>query len=154
MTDNTFRRKIILEAREWIGTPYMHQASMCKHGTDCLGLIRGIWRNCIGQEPEVAPGYSPDWGEVSGKEHMLEAARRWFIEKQSKDAEAGDLILFRWKNANIVKHAGILTAPIGDKATFIHAYERGGVVETSLGKHWKSRIAAYFAFPVPENKRK
>jgi len=154
MSDRAFRQKIILEARRWIGTPYIHQSSVRSHGSDCLGLIRGVWRNCIGEEPEAAPDYSADWGEVSGKEYMLETAHRWFIEKRLEDAQAGDLVLFRWKNASIVKHAGILTTPLNKQARFIHAYERSGVVETSLGKHWKARIAKCFAFPNPEKIRR
>ena len=36
--------KIVTEARRWIGTPYRHQAATRGAGTDCLGLIRGVWR--------------------------------------------------------------------------------------------------------------
>ena len=43
----------------WIGTPYRHQASCRGAGTDCLGLLRGIWRELIGPEPEAVPRYTP-----------------------------------------------------------------------------------------------
>ncbi len=38
------REKIVAAARAWVGTPYHHQASVKGAGCDCLGLIRGIWR--------------------------------------------------------------------------------------------------------------
>ena len=38
------RRAILTEARDWIGTPYQHQASLKGAGCDCLGLVRGVWR--------------------------------------------------------------------------------------------------------------
>ena len=139
---------IVREARRWIKTPYRHQASICGHGADCLGLIRGVWRECIGSEPQSMPEYSSDWGEVGGRENMLETARKWFEPVDFENAQAGDLILFRWKNASIVKHAGILTKPMNEKPNFIHAYEKAGVVETTLGSQWKSRVAACFKFPI------
>ena len=54
--------RVVDIARAWIGTPYVHQGSARGAGTDCLGLIRGVWRQLYGSEPEVAPAYTPDWG--------------------------------------------------------------------------------------------
>ena len=42
------RKDIVAETRDWIGTPYRHQASLKGVGCDCLGLVRGVWRNVIG----------------------------------------------------------------------------------------------------------
>lgn len=36
------RAAVVAEARDWIGTPYRHQASVKHAGCDCLGLIRGV----------------------------------------------------------------------------------------------------------------
>ena len=140
------RSDILVEARRWIGTPYIHQASVLGKGCDCLGLVRGIWRSIVGPEPEAMPEYSQDWGEVSLTEPMLEAAQKWFVPISLPDAKSGDLVLFRWKNTAIIKHAGILAG----ERNFIHAYEKAGVVETTLGPQWKKRIAAAFQFPTPE----
>lgn len=140
-------QRIINEARGWIGTPYIHQASAKGHGTDCLGLIRGVWRAIFGEEPETMPAYSPDWGEIDGEETMLNAAKRHFLPLAIKDLCAGDLVIFRWKQVVIAKHAGIVTSD----RHFIHAFERAGVVETTLGNQWRTRIAAGFRFPdIPQ----
>lgn len=134
---------IIKEARAWIGTPYVHQASVKNHGVDCLGLVRGVWRSLYEREPESVPAYSPDWGEVGEEETMLAAANRHFTKVKKLELRAGDLVIFRWKQTLIAKHAGILTS----SQHFIHAYERAGVVETTLGPQWRQRIAAGFRFP-------
>ena len=38
----------VASARGWLGTPYHHQASLKGVGCDCLGLLRGVWREVIG----------------------------------------------------------------------------------------------------------
>ena len=137
------RDRICAEARRWVGTPYLHQASAIGHGCDCLGLVRGIWRAAIGPEPEMPPPYSRDWGEHDGAEPLLQAACRWLEEIDPAAVEPGDVIAFRWSRAACVKHLGVLVGP--DR--FIHAWERAGVVETRLAAPWRSRIAAAFRFP-------
>jgi hypothetical protein len=66
---------IIAAARGWKGTPYHHQASLKGVGCDCLGLIRGVWRELHGAEPEVMPAYTKDWNEATGAEALLDAGR-------------------------------------------------------------------------------
>lgn len=134
---------IIAEARRWIGTPYVHQASVRGTGCDCLGLIRGIWRAVIGPEPELPPAYTPDWGEVDRTEYVLLAAGRHLQPLPVSDARPGDVIVFRWRQRSIAKHMGILTAP----AHLVHAWERVGVAEVALGKAWQRKIAGAFRFP-------
>ena len=67
------RSDVVAIARAWIGTPYRHQASLKGVGCDCLGLLRGLWRERNGEEPEAAPPYSPDWAEASGSETLRDA---------------------------------------------------------------------------------
>ena len=64
------RPRIVALARDWLGTPYHHQASLRGVGTDCVGLVRGIWRELYGTEAEAAPAYTRDWAEGSGRETM------------------------------------------------------------------------------------
>lgn len=92
------------------------------------------------------PSYSPDWGEVAGTEHLLMAASIHAEPLMIDRAASGDLIVFRWHRDAIAKHVGILTAA----NRFIHAWERGGVVEVALTPSWQRRIAAAFRFPAVE----
>lgn len=87
------RDAIVIEARAWIGTRYRHQASVKGVGCDCLGLVRGVWRNCIGTEPEMPPPYAPDWAEASGDEAMANAAMRHLVPVARDDIGGGDVLL-------------------------------------------------------------
>lgn len=133
-------------ARDWLGTPYLHQASLKAAGSDCLGLVRGIWRDIYGQEPETPPAYSFDWGETGGRELLQEAASRWLVAKPCDQLERGDVLLFRMRQDAPAKHLGILSGS-GVRPAFIHAYSGHGVVESSLSLPWLRRIAAVYHFP-------
>ncbi|MXN65698.1 peptidase P60 [Stappia sp. GBMRC 2046] len=139
----TERERIVALARDWIGTPYRHQASCKGAGADCLGLIRGLWRELYGREPEAMPPYGADWAEAGGRETFLEAARRHMREVDVRQAMPGDVLLFRWRAGGPAKHAAILATP----ETIIHAYEGVSVVESPLVPAWRRRIAAAFSFP-------
>jgi NlpC/P60 family putative phage cell wall peptidase len=138
--------RIVAEARGWIGTPYLHQASVKGAGTDCLGLLRGVWRAIEGSEPEVVPPYTEDWAEPSRREVLLEAAERWLQPKLLADSAAGDVLLFRMRDGSIAKHLGI-QSEIGATPRFVHSYTGHGVIESPLSQPWQRRITARFAFP-------
>lgn len=138
--------EIIAEARLWLGTPYLHQASVRGAGTDCLGLLRGVWRAILGHEPEMVPVYTDDWAEPSKDEVLLVAAQRWLREKPGQVPAVGDVLLFRMREGSIAKHLGF-QSETGPHPRFIHAYTGHGVIESSLSAPWERRIAARFAFP-------
>ena len=138
--------EVVRIARGWLGTPYLHQASCHGAGTDCLGLIRGIWRELYGQESETPPAYTSDWGEYDGAELLLAGAERHLIRETGDDLVPGQLLLFRMRAGAVAKHVGIVSA-IGAVSAFIHAYDRHGVVESPLSTPWRQRIAARFRFP-------
>jgi NlpC/P60 family putative phage cell wall peptidase len=102
-----------------------------------------VWREVVGPEPSPIPPYSRDWGESGPREVLAEGARRMMPEIAPTDAPPGALILFRMMPRAIAKHVGILTGP----DTFLHAYERLGVIEEPLTPTWRRRIAFAFLFP-------
>jgi NlpC/P60 family putative phage cell wall peptidase len=136
--------RVVRIARGWIGTPYLHQASCRGAGADCLGLVRGVWRELLGAEPVAVPGYTPDWSEARREEALWEAARRHLVPRE--EAAPGDVLLFRMRDRSVAKHLGILTE-VGDMPRFVHAYGGHGVVENSLSAPWRRRVVAAFAFP-------
>ena len=150
------RSTIVALARGWLGTPYCHQASARGVGTDCIGLVRGVFRDLYGCEPEPLPGYSRDWAEATGTETLLEAARRHLVEIAPAAARPGDVLVFRLRPRLPAKHAGIVGAAVLAPAdplaatpgpALIHALEGVPVAEVTLSPWWQRRIAAAFSFP-------
>jgi NlpC/P60 family putative phage cell wall peptidase len=137
------RKQALEEARSWLGTPYRHQASLKGAGSDCLGLVRGIWRSLYGDEPEAAPPYTPDWAERGGDETLLHAARRWLVEIDPCQAAAGDVLVFRFGAGHPAKHCAILST----STRMIHAWHGAAVCETALAPWWRRRLAGAFCFP-------
>lgn len=158
------RDQIVAEARSWIGTPYRHQASVKGAGCDCLGLLRGVWRALYGVEPEMVPAYAPDWAEANGEEALAAAARRHLSEIAPADAQAGDVLLFRWRAHLPAKHAAIVSEA-GERTTedpkgasvarprtsvvrIVHAYDGAAVAEAHFAPFWRRRVAFAFRFPA------
>jgi NlpC/P60 family putative phage cell wall peptidase len=137
------RETIVRAARDWIGTPYRHQASVRGIGCDCLGLVRGVWRALYGTEPEKPPAYAPDWAEASGEETLADAALRHLASVPLADIKPGDVLLFRWRDHLPAKHAAILTGA----DAMIHAHDGAAVAQVTLTPWWRRRLAYAFSFP-------
>jgi len=137
------RAQVMAEARRWIDTPYRHQASCFGVGTDCLGLIRGIWRALYGDEPLSVPPYTPDWAERAGEETLLNAAQNTLTLIEKPKTQAGDIMLFRMGPNAPCKHIAVRAS----EQTIIHAYWGRAVVESYLVPYWQKRHAYSFAFP-------
>jgi NlpC/P60 family putative phage cell wall peptidase len=137
------RQDIVAETRRWIGTPYRHQASLKGVGCDCLGLVRGIWRAVVGDEPERAPPYAPDWAEAAGNASLAEAATRHLVAIPLTDIGPGDVLLFRWRANLPAKHAAIVTT----SDLMVHAHDGAAVAEVAIAPWWRRRLAYAFKFP-------
>lgn len=161
--------RVVALARTWLGTPYLHQASCRGAGCDCLGLIRGIWRDLRGAEPQTPPPYSMDWSEPQGEERLWQAALTHLVAKPleqaaqeqaaqeqaaQEQAALGDVLLFRMRAGSVAKHLGV-QSELGGRSgagaesggAFIHAYYGQGVVQSALTSPWQRRIVARFSFP-------
>lgn len=136
---------IVRVARSWLGTPYHHQASLKGVGTDCLGLVRGVWREIHGREPQMPPPYSRDW--TVGGETLIEAARRHFMEVPPDQAGAGDVLIFRYRANLPAKHCGLLVTD----ESFVHAIEGAPVSVVAFSNWWRRRVAGAFRFPGVEH---
>ena len=141
MSDLQTRQAVLTCAQTWLDTPYRHQASIRGVGTDCLGLIRGIWRELYGADPEPVPNYTPDWAEVTGEETLLNAAHRWLLPVSMP--LAGDALLFRMAPNSPCKHIGLLS----EDGRVLHAYWGKSVVLSHFAPFWQRRHVASFAFP-------
>ena len=135
------RSRVVEAARSWIGTPYHHQASVKGAGCDCLGLVRGIFRELYGFEAQKIPAYSRDWSDVGGEETLLKAGGEHLV--VVKDPQPGDVLVFRFRERTIAKHMAINVG----QGRMIHAVENAPVCEVHMGRWWSRRVAGCFMFP-------
>lgn len=136
---------IVAAARGWIGTPYRHQASVKGAGADCLGLLRGLWRELFGEEPEQTPPYSQDWAETTGKETLYDALSHHLREIPPGEMRPGDIALFRMVRSGPAKHCGVVASRDG-RLTLIHARQNRRVSEEQFSLFWRRKLA--FAFRI------
>jgi len=141
--DAVLRAHIVAAARSWIGTPYLHQASVKGAGCDCLGLLRGVWREAIGREREALPAYSEDWAEAGGGETLRDALRRHLDEIALGDLAPGDVALFRMVRHGPAKHCGIVADRDG-RPSLIHSRQNKRVGEETLTDAWRRKLAYAF----------
>jgi NlpC/P60 family putative phage cell wall peptidase len=137
------RSELVIAARRWIGTPFHHQASLCQIGCDCLGLVRGVWREVIGPEPEETPPYGVDWAATKRADHLKDALARHFHSHDKPDYRAGDVLLFRFRPHGPATHLGVATSP----THMVHAHSGANVTETTIGAPWRKRLVGAFIFP-------
>lgn len=140
-------------ARGWLGTPYQHGASLKGAGCDCLGLVRGVWRERHGAEPETPPPYRPDWAEVLDGEPLLDALGRWLAPVPPEQAGVGDVLAFRMAEGAAAKHLAILSVGrMGGgrvpEPRIIHAYWGRAVVESWLQPWWRRRVVGAWRWPA------
>ena len=107
------------------------------------GWCAGVWRACVGEEPEAPPAYAPDWAEATGEESLANAALRHLIPVACENFAAGDVLLFRWRDGYVAKHVAIAAS----QATMIHAHDGASVCEVAIAPWWRRRLAYAFAFP-------
>ncbi|MFK4824084.1 NlpC/P60 family protein [Paenochrobactrum sp. BZR 588] len=147
--NSTIPQAVLKEAYQWLGTPYRHGAARKQVGCDCLGLIRGVWREVYGHEPEKPATYAPDWAELSDKEPLLDAAEKHMVSRPVpmgiKDILPAQVLIFRWQPTMAAKHIAIM----GHEGRFIHAYHGHRVLTSALVPQWFKRIAGIFEFPEP-----
>jgi NlpC/P60 family putative phage cell wall peptidase len=136
------RAHIVDTARGWLGTPYHHQAYLKHIGADCLGLLRGMYIELYGTDPEKPPTYSESWGEANPDELLLKAASSHLIAAPYEGWLPGDVLVFRVKNAASAKHCAIALG--ADQ--MIHAVSNRCVMQTTIGA-WGGRVAGVFMFP-------
>lgn len=141
--------RVVEAARLWIGTPFCHQASARGQGCDCLGLIRGVYRDIYGREAPVLPDdpadYRPDWAQRGAEERLLTGLSGHLNTLPAGGAQAGDVLVFRMRIYGPATHCSIVSGP----GAMLHAWQRRGVCETALCAGWRRRTVARFGFPSP-----
>lgn len=126
---------IVATAREYLGTPYLHQGRVKGLGVDCLGLLI-----CVGRELEFLPASfdKQDYTTQPDPVEFLAGLERemWAIEIH--EARPGDVLLLA--SHGVATHVAFKT----DRG-ILHAYAPAGrVVEHGLRAQFATAVRRAF----------
>lgn len=136
---------VVAAAQRWRGTRWAHQASLRGVGTDCIGLIVGVARDCgIAEAGRWATDpASQGYGRAPDPAMLLAACERYL--DPVAIAAVGDILLMRFKPELPPQHFAILSAL--DPSTIIHAYSGARrVVEHRLDALWAGRVVGAYRY--------
>ncbi|MDE6770110.1 MAG: C40 family peptidase [Muribaculaceae bacterium] len=113
-------RKIVEEALTWQGTPYKYASSEKGKGTDCSGMVIGVYTKVTDKK---LPRNSAQQAEFCKK-------------LKEKDVRPGDLVFFATgKDKYKISHVGIML----DDNRFIHASTQKGVLISEMNTPYYQR---------------
>ena len=132
---------IVIEARTWVGTPWVHQGRS-RAGVDCAGLLVLCARVTHGNTFDLA-----NYAAQAADETMLALCAQHMIRLPLAQLEPGHVVVIKWGNQ---RHLAIVGdyAPAPGNLTLIHASSHyGSVVEHRLDSKWRRLCIAAFALP-------
>lgn len=139
--------QVVLEARNWLLTPFKHQAMLKGIGVDCVGLIIGVGRSLglMGEFDAHAPRYR-GYGRLPHPT-MLSNACDEFLDR-TDDPGLGDILLMRFENDP--QHFAIISDIMPERIIHAHA-SVGRVVEHTLESGgvppvWRKRIVQSYRY--------
>jgi len=136
---------IVLEAREWVGVRWRHQASSKQFGADCIGLIAGVG---LALGLEEAKRWLTDARRTSYRARpdskmLLAAANDYLLPIQTSQIAAGDILLMRFDIDP--QHFAIVSSLVPYR--IIHSYaQMRKVVEHGVDRVWRSRIVGAYRY--------
>jgi len=137
-----FSDAIVAETREWIGTPWQHQASLKGIACDCVGLVRGVYTEVTGRPVECSTDYYRI--PISGREtRLVEELSKYANEVPLESRQPGDVLLFSFLS-QASNHVGIDSG----NGQFIHAWlDVNRTVEMPLSDEWLRSLRHVFRIP-------
>jgi cell wall-associated NlpC family hydrolase len=141
--------QVVAEARSWIGTPFVHQAARKGVGTDCAGLVRGVFL-ALGLLPPdyerlLPPGLMAYARRPDGT--TMQATCDQQLQRTASPAP-GCVALIRF--ANRPHHLAFYGGHWAGGLSLIHALgprNPARVVEHRLDGAWSGRIICAYSIP-------
>lgn len=135
------REQIITTARQYIGTPWQHQARLKGVGVDCTGLVV-----CVARDLGVTLHDRRAYGRRAEADPVLLR----YLDGQCRRVDRpqlGDIMVFWWnQNTRRPQHVGIRT-DVG----IIHAYALArSVCEHTIDKEMMHKFICAYEFPGVE----
>jgi len=139
------RDDIVYEARSWIGTKWMHQASVKLAGCDCIGLIRGVAR-AVGIVDPFATGDALKYfgyGRTPEPGLLLEACDRYLDRAPPGPLRLADILVMSFETDP--QHFALVSNL--EPLRMIHAYAQARkVAENGIDDLWRSRIVRVYSY--------
>lgn len=147
--------QLIRTAREWLGTPWHHQAALKGVGCDCAGLVMGAaaeagldaGRRALAEVGRLGYPRLPRGGE-------LMALCDRYMQRVARDERCpGDVLLFRYfegaaADAQMAQHLALVAVGVDGREMMIHGHAPSRkVVEVGLAEPWLSRLAIVYRIP-------
>lgn len=141
------RENLIVEARTWMGTPYLHQGRSRTSGVDCTGLQIVVAAQAgLGDFDEESfrayprlppqPDSLPDLFRQKG-----------MVEVDFGDAVPGDVAMF-WMTRPVAGVAWTCHTAFLTDVGLLHTHQGiGRVVEHRIDRRWSRRLTYVFSFP-------
>jgi cell wall-associated NlpC family hydrolase len=123
------RRRVVAEARSWLGTPYHHHGRVKGAGVDCAQILAAVFE-AVEVVPHLELGnYSTQWHLHRGEETYLQnleaaGARRLAPGLHPQPGDVGV-----WRFGRTYSHGGIVVEGGADPLV-VHSYVGLGVVIT------------------------
>jgi cell wall-associated NlpC family hydrolase len=135
------RQRVVREALEWVGTPYVPHQQTKGAGCDCATILAGVYGNAGVVEPfnivDKVGHYPVEWNLHQDVERYLEGIFEWADTVNS--GELGNFGLF--KMGRTVAHSGIVVGT--DPVQMVHAWRFHGtnhVEVTTWSPFWQKHF--------------
>ena len=145
MQNNLITRiDVVVEARTWLNTPFVHQGWTKGVACDCIGLIKGVGVALslfdYDEHSDKAQRYAA-YSMLPNPRKMREGLAEFFVPISKDEALPGDIFYIAW--AKEPQHVALMT-----DHGIIHSYSHvGKVVEHALDAEWERRICAAYRYP-------
>lgn len=140
------RLQVVAQAREWINTPFQHQARMHAVGVDCAGLVIGVAR----QLGLVAPDFDvSNYPRSPDGVTLLKWCDRYMLRVARENMMPGHVVVVAFDKDP--QHLGILGDYRHGGLSIIHAAQKPGrVIETRLMFSPAMKFVAVYRLPGVE----
>jgi NlpC/P60 family putative phage cell wall peptidase len=143
------RELVVIRARSYVGSPFVHQGRQLGRGIDCVGLVLCVAEDLGLRDSAGVPFLRGDYVSYSAQpvDRFVheECIKRLTVKAPLDELLAGDVLSMRVPH--LPTHLAIIAIRSGVQYV-IHAYNGNGkVVEHVLSEPWRRRIVGSFSFP-------
>jgi NlpC/P60 family putative phage cell wall peptidase len=148
-------KKIVTEARAWVGTPFHHQGRVKGVGCDCIGAVLGILHHAGARSRQLDSNGNPlpftafdraDYSPDPNSDRLMHTLDEHLITIPLDKIRAGNVLLF--KIIHLPQHVGIVADHPYGGLSLIHAYSPAGkLVEEQLTASWLKRAISAYRVP-------